>query len=437
MTDDTDSSEGPSNGGPSAGTVSRRKFLGAVGAVGAVSAGTAAVAIPLRASSGPETLGGASSSGTEPFFGIHQGGIVTSPQSHTYFATLDVTTNDRRHLTDLLRSWTTIAANLTSGRPAEPITRDLGRVEPDSGEAVDVGPARLTVNIGFGPGLFGLDGPDRFSLSDHWPIQLLELPTFPGDALTASTAGGDLTIHACADDPQVAFHAVRQLVRAGVAVTSLRWSQAGFNEATASLGTPRNLLGFKDGTSNPRTSAELADYVWAGPEAPAWMVGGTYLVMRRIRISLDDWDAQTLRSQELTIGRHKGTGAPLGRSGEFDPLDLRATDAAGRPVIPLDAHVRLASPQENWGTTMLRRSYSYSNSVTQPEEAGSGEASFDAGLLFACYQRDPRLTFVPIFRVLAEQDALSKFTTHTGSAIAAIPPAPSTAGRWIGQELFR
>jgi deferrochelatase/peroxidase EfeB len=437
MTDDTDSSEGTPTGAPSPGMVSRRKFLGAVSAVSA-GAGAAAVAIPLRITSGPEqSLGGVSSSGTEPFYGTHQGGIVTSPQSHTYFAALDVTTNDRRQLTDLLRSWTAIAANLTSGRPAQPITRDLGRVEPDSGEAVDVGPARLTVNIGFGPGLFGLDGPDRFSLSDRWPIQLLELPTFPGDALNASTAGGDLTIHACADDPQVAFHAVRQLVRAGVAVTSLRWSQAGFNEATASLGTPRNLLGFKDGTSNPSTSAELADFVWAGSEAPQWMVGGTYLVMRRIRISLEDWDAQTLRSQELTIGRHKDTGAPLGRPGEFDPLDLRSTDAAGRPVIPLDAHVRLASPQENWGTTMLRRSYSYSNSVTQPEESGSGEASFDAGLLFACYQRDPRLTFVPIFRVLAEQDALSKFTTHTGSAIAAIPPAPSTAGRWIGQELFR
>jgi deferrochelatase/peroxidase EfeB len=436
MTDETNSPEGPAAGTTGSGTVSRRKFLGAVSAASA-GAAAAAVAIPLGMSAGTEqTPDGAYSEGIEPFYGTHQGGIITSPQSHTYFAALDVTTNDRKQLTALLRRWTTMAANLATGGPAFPITRDLGHAEPDSGETANLGPARLTVNIGFGPGLFGVDGSDRFSLADRWPIQLADLPAFPGDALNASTAGGDLTIHACADDPQVAFHAVRQLVRAGATVTSLRWSQSGFNEAAASRGTPRNLLGFKDGTSNPRTSAELATFVWAGSEAPEWMVGGTYLVVRRIRVSLEHWDAQTLRTQELTIGRHKASGAPLGRSDEFDPLDLQTTDTAGRPVIPFDAHVRLASPQENWGATMLRRSYSYSNNATPPQGSGAGAASFDAGLLFASYQRDPRLTFLPIFRTLAEKDALSKFTTHTGSAIAAIPPAPSKAGRWIGQDLF-
>ena len=298
------------------------------------------------------------------------------------------------------------------------------------------GPGRLTVNVGFGPSLFGVNGLDRFRLAERWPIQLVDLPAFRGDALSASTAGGDLTIHACADDPQVAFHAVRQLVRAGGALTAVRWSQAGFNETDASRGTPRNLLGFKDGTSNPSTTAELAQFVWARSDAPAWMAGGTYLVMRRIRISLEQWDAQTLRSQELAVGRHKATGAPLGRSGEFDALDLRATNSTGGPVVPLDAHVRLASPQENWGATLLRRSYSYSNGVTPAQESGAGSPSFDAGLLFASYQNDPRLAFIPIFHALAEKDALSRFCTCTGSAIAAIPPAPSKAGRWIGQDLF-
>ena len=212
-----------------------------------------------------------------------------------------------RQLTDLLRKLDGHRGKPGVRQTRAPDHRDLGRAEPDSGEAVGLGPARLTVNIGFGPGLFGVDGPDRFSIADRWPIQLADLPAYPGDALHASTAGGDLTMHACADDPQVAFHAVRQLVRAGAAVTSLRWSQSGFNEADASHGTPRNLLGFKDGTSNPSTNAELAEFVWAGTEAPEWMVGGTYLVMRRIRVSLEHWDAQTLRSQERTIGRHKVT----------------------------------------------------------------------------------------------------------------------------------
>lgn len=440
MTDDADTSNGPSSVNPTPGTVSRRQFLGAasaLSAVGGACAGAAAVGIPLglTAETG-QSPDGSSSSGTEPFYGTHQGGIITPPQSHTYFAVLDVTTNDRRRLTDLLQGWTAIAANLTSGRPADPMTRDPGRTQPDSGEAVGLGPARLTLNVGFGPGLFGVDGLDRFSLADRWPIQLIDLPTFRGDALTASTTGGDLTVHACADDPQVAFHAVRQLVRAGGALTSIRWSQAGFNEADASRGTPRNLLGFKDGTSNPRTMAELDQFVWARSDAPEWMAGGTYVVMRRIRISLDQWDAQTLRSQERAVGRHKATGAPLGRSGEFDTLDLESADSAGRPVIPLDAHVRLASPQKNWGAALLRRSYSYTNGVAPPQESGSGPPSLDAGLLFASYQSDPRLAFIPIFHTLAEKDALSRFCTCTASAIAALPPAPSKEGRWIGQDLF-
>ena len=145
---------------------------------------------------------------------------------------------------------------------------------------------------------------------------------------------------------------------------------------------------------------------------------------------------QTGPSTIFAAGFHKATGAPLGRSEELDALDLRATDPTGRPVIPLDAHVRLASPQENWGATLLRRSYSYSNGVTPAQEPGSTPASFDAGLLFASYQNDPRLAFIPVFQALAEKDALSRFCTCTGSAIAAIPPAAARRGRWIGEDLF-
>jgi deferrochelatase/peroxidase EfeB len=442
MTDDTDTNDadGPEAGTPSSGTVSRRRFLGAASALSAVGGafvGAAAVGVPvgLSTQSGPARVRSPSGA-AEPFYGTHQGGISTTPQRHTYFAVLNLTTTDRERLTDLLRKWTATAADLTSGRPAPPLSGEPDAAEADSGEAVGLGPARLTVNVGFGPSLFGVNGRDRFQLADRWPVQLIDLPAFRGDALQDSTSGGDLTIHACADDPQVAFHAVRQLVRAGGPLTVVRWSQAGFNETDASPGTPRNLLGFKDGTSNPGTTAELAQFVWARSDAPVWMAGGTYLVMRRIRISLEQWDAQTLQSQERAVGRHKATGAPLGRSEEFDPLDLRATDRTGSPVIPLDAHVRLASPQENWGATLLRRSYSYSNGATPAQGPGAAPPSFDAGLLFASYQNDPRLAFIPIFRALSEKDALARFCTCTGSAIAAIPPAPSKEGHWIGEDLF-
>jgi deferrochelatase/peroxidase EfeB len=416
--------------------VSRRKFFGAVGGL---AAGAAVIGADAeRASSDAPQPGGMYQDGTESFYGVHQSGIITSPQSHTYFAALDVTTEYKRDVADLLQRWTNVAARLSTGRTAGPVTGDTDRIEPDSGEARGLGAARLTVNFGFGPTLFAKDGHDRFGLAHHQPYELAELPEFPGDQLTGSRTGGDLTIHACADDPQVAFHAVRQLARAADGIASIRWSQAGFNEAAASAGTPRNLMGFKDGTINPQSPAQLDQFVWVGYEGPDWMTGGTYLVIRRIRISLGHWDVQSLGTQEQVIGRYKMSGAPLGKSGEFDALDLGAKDGQGNPFIPVNSHVRLASPQENWGSMMLRRSYAYDDGMDISSEKGSpGQPPmFDAGLLFACYQRNPLLAFVAIFRKLAENDALSQFTTHTGSAIVAIPPAAAGPAEWVGQRLF-
>ncbi|MGO9560975.1 MAG: Dyp-type peroxidase, partial [Acidimicrobiales bacterium] len=335
--------------------------------------------------------------------------------------------------------WTAIAANLTAGRPAAPMTSDPSAVEPDSGETLGLGPARLTINFGFGPALFGVGAPDRLGLRSRWPEPLVNLPSFPGDDLVESRTGGDLTIHACADDPQVAFHAVRQLVRAAKGTASVRWSQAGFNEAAATTGTPRNLTGFKDGTANPTSQFDIEQFIWVGAEDQAWMVGGTYVVTRRIRIALDRWDASALEDQERAIGRSKVTGAPLGRSAEHDSLDLAARNADGTPVMPLDAHVRLASPDDNWGQMMLRRSYSYDDGVDMlaGRHPSQGEVpALDAGLFFVSYQRNPRLAFIPMFDKLSRHDALRHFTIHTGSAIAAIPPAASAPGDWVGRELL-
>jgi deferrochelatase/peroxidase EfeB len=434
MTDD-DAPEEPADAQRS--RVSRRNFLGAAG--GLVAGAALVGARDQLTSHKAATVRNTDSDSVEPFYGLHQGGITTRPQSHTYFAALDVTTDRRSELAALLQSWTAVAANLTSGRTAAPLVTDVAAVEPDSGEAVGLGPARLTTNFGFGPGLFGRGAPDRFGLAKDWPVWLIDLPAFPGDELIESKTGGDLTIHACADDPQVAFHAVRQLVRAADGVATIRWSQAGFNEASASTGTPRNLMGFKDGTINPRTGAELDRFVWVGHEGPDWLTGGTYLVVRRVRISFNQWDAEPLGSQERVIGRHKVSGAPLGKSNEFDELDLEAAYANGNLVIPYDSHVRLASPQENWGEMMLRRSYAYNDGVdplVERRPPGGLAATLDAGLFFAAYQRNPRLVFIPIFQRMAELDALREFTTHTGSAVVAIPPAAARPGHWVGQQLF-
>lgn len=421
--------------------ISRRGFLGAAGGLVA-GAALAGAERELTSHSTPTLLGAggrADSDNIVPFYGTHQGGISTPPQSHTYFAALDVITDERREVATLMQRWTAVAAKLCSGHSAGPTGADAAGVEPDSGETLDFGPARLTVNFGFGPALFGLCGADRFGLASNWPMPLVPLPKFPGDQLIASKTGGELTVHACADDPQVAFHAVRQLVRIARGVASIRWAQAGFNEILSSRGTPRNLMGFKDGTMNV-TDAEMDEFVWAGgDEDQAWMRGGTYLVVRRIRMSLEHWDTQSLGTQERVIGRHKLSGAPLGKSNEFAPLDLEATDSNGQPVIPLDSHVRLCSPEDNWGQMMLRRSYAYNDGADPFLERGSPgvpRQTLDAGLFFVAYQQNPRLAFIPIFQKLAERDALNQFATHTGSAVVAIPPAAAHPGSWVGQQLL-
>jgi deferrochelatase/peroxidase EfeB len=417
------------------GLLSRRRLLGVgLGAAGGLGAGVAlpGVGSVLDAGTNGETrLSGASGDAVEPFYGLHQGGVTTPPQRHTQFASFDVITDDRSELAALLRRWTLMGAKLAAGRLVGPVgATDIA--DADSGEAVGLGPARLTVNVGLGPGLFGIGRPDRFGFRAQWPSPLVELPAFPGDRLTTSTKGGDLSVQVCADDPQVAFHALRQMARTAGGTATLRWSQGGFNDQSLTGGVPRDLLGFKDGTVNLRTEREMDTFVWVGSEGPDWMVGGTYVVVRRISIAIERWDAQPLAIQERVVGRHKTSGAPLGATRPSAPLDLDARDSRGQPVIPLDAHVRLASPQTNWGQRMFRRSYSYDNGL----RSTPGGPMLDAGLLFVVYQRNPRVAFIPIFHHLARHDALNAFTTHTASVIAALPRAPRGPGDWIARQLF-
>lgn len=416
--------------------MSRRGFLGATGGLLAGSAVAGAGGAPSEGGTArPPLPAGHAPADAVPFYGPRQGGIVTPPQRHGCFAAFDLAIDHRRDLVSLLQRWTRIAADLCAGRPSGRLTGDLDAVEPDSGAALGLGPSRLTINVGFGPSLFGVGGPDRFGLRSRWPMALVEVPPLPGDEVEPRCAGGDLTVHACADDPQVAFHTVRQLTRAAAGIAAVRWAQAGFNESMAAAGTPRNLTGFKDGTANPTTDAQLDEFVWVGVgQDQEWMRGGTYVVARRIRILLEAWDAEPLGAQQKVIGRYKRSGAPLGRTSEHDPLDLDTTDAAGEPVIPRDAHVRLASPQDNWGQMLLRRSYSYDDGVRPLRGAAGG--GLDAGLFFVAYQQNPRLAAIPILAKLARHDALRRFTVHTASAVAALPPGVPGPGHWIGEQLF-
>jgi len=403
------------------------------------------------AMSGPAEGTAAEPGRTEPFYGAHQSGITSGTQGHTILAAFDLAADsDREDILALLQDWTSLAAALTTGgavsipalQTSSPERADVVEDSPrtDSLEADGLGPQRLTLAVGFGRSFFrSADGSGRFGLGMRLPPALVELPQFEGDALDRTQSDGDLLVHACADDLQVAFHALRSLDRVAPGIATLRWTQAGFSPGDGG-GTPRNLLGFKDGTmnSNLHPPGDLEATLWAGPEGPAWMHGGTYLVYRRIRMKLESWDSLERGEQEQIIGRRKVDGAPLGQPDEFSPLDLSGLDAKGNWWIPPTSHVRVASPEVNDGALIVRRSFSYVNGTTS-EDSSSGPSQaleYDAGSLFLGYQKDPRTSFVPIYSKLSLVDELRRFTTHTASAVFALPPGASGRGDWLGRRLF-
>ena len=191
-------------------------------------------------------------------------------------------------------------------------------------------------------------------------------------------------------------------------------------------------MGFKDGTHNIKSeeSQALDEHVWVGAEGEQpWMRGGSYLVTRRIQMLLESWDRDRLADQEAVIGRVKSTGAPLTGRKEHDHLDFAAKDGEGRPVIGMDAHVRLAHPDQNNGLRILRRGYSFTDG-TRPDTG-----QLDAGLFFIAFQQDPRKQFVPLQLKLAQNDALNEYVRHAAGAVFAIPPGIRSGG-WLGETLF-
>jgi deferrochelatase/peroxidase EfeB len=419
--------------------LSRRRLLGLAGAgtAGMLAAGAAGAVVGHATDVDTGSPSGPAPDDAVPFTGRHQAGIVTPAQDRLHFVAFDVTTGRRDELVAMLKAWTEAARRMTAGKDAGPAGAvDGDRYAPpdDTGEAVGLPASGLTLTIGFGPTLFTTaGGADRFGLAARRPAPLAELPSFPGDQLDPARSGGDLCIQACADDPQVAVHAVRNLVRLGAGVVGVRWSQLGFGRTSSTStgqSTPRNLFGFKDGTNNLKAEndAALDRFVWVGDgdSGADWLAGGSYLVARRIRMLIEPWDTSTLDEQQQTIGRTKGVGAPLGQRAEFDPVDV-AKQVDGRPAIPPTSHVFLAHPA-NAGTAILRRGYSF-------VDGSDGLGRLDAGLFFLAYQRDPEAGFVQVQRNL-RTDAMNEYIRHTSSAVFACPPGLRDDADWWGRTLF-
>ena len=395
--------------------VSRRSLLvGGAAVVGAAGASAWAATEAIR-SEQPATFGAE----MVPFFGTHQAGIATPPQSNATFVGLDLVPDDKRAARDVLlavlKLWTADAQRLTQGSAA------LADTEPELAQR----PARLTVTVGFGPTLFDRIGFDRLRPPSAHPI-----PAMPTDRLEPRWGATDLMLQICADDPVVVAHATRVLVKNVRDLTTQRWRQLGFRTARSAEPdgmTGRNLMGQVDGTVNPVPgTTDFDQVVWSDGGAQPWMAGGTMMVIRRIQMHLDAWDVLDRASKELAVGRRLDNGAPLTGEKESDPVDVTIL-RDGIPVIPPNAHAALAHPQQP-EERLLRRPYNYDDAPSPGEVSNSG-------LIFVSYQRDIDRQFLPIQQRLAKSDAMNRWITAIGSAVYVIPPGIQP-GEFLGGQLF-
>ena len=345
------------------------------------------------------------------FYGEHQAGITTPMQKNIYFVVLDLHSTDKEEVIQMFKDWTDYSSKLVDGELVKKDGSNALLPPSDTGETVGLNPYRLTLTFGV-----SADFLKKMGLEKKRPKEFRDLPPFPKEQLQEKYTGGDIVIQACADDEQVAFHAVRNLVRKARNTVTMKWSQSGFAAIGDRMSTPRNLFGFKDGTANVTKEKDFDKVIWT--DSDDWMKGGTYMAVRRIQMFLETWDRTNLQEQENTFGRYKESGAPFGKKDEFDEVDL--------DLLPVDSHVRLAKEVNK---PIYRRSYSYSDGIV--EKTGQ----FDTGLLFLAFQKNPD-NFVKVQTNLGAQDKMNEYVTHIGSGLFACF-AGVKKGEYLGQKLFK
>ncbi|ABV09752.1 putative deferrochelatase/peroxidase EfeN precursor [Streptococcus gordonii] len=344
------------------------------------------------------------------FYGEHQAGITTPMQKNIYFVVLDLHSTDKEEVIQMFKDWTDYSSKLVDGELVKKNGSNALLPPSDTGETVGLNPYRLTLTFGV-----SADFLKKMGLEKKRPKEFRDLPPFPKEQLQEKYTGGDIVIQACADDEQVAFHAVRNLVRKARNTVTMKWSQSGFAAIGDRMSTPRNLFGFKDGTANVTKEKDFDKVIWT--DSDDWMKGGTYMAVRRIQMFLETWDRTNLQEQENTFGRYKESGAPFGKKDEFDEVDL--------DLLPVDSHVRLAKEVNK---PIYRRSYSYSDGIV--DKTGQ----FDTGLLFLAFQKNPD-SFVKVQTNLGAQDKMNEYVTHIGSGLFACF-AGVKKGEYLGQKLF-
>ncbi|KAB2328731.1 deferrochelatase/peroxidase EfeB [Cytobacillus depressus] len=354
-----------------------------------------------------------------PFYGEHQAGIDTPQQDYMYIAALHLITDHKQEIIKLFKEWTNLSEALSKGSVKTASSSNDFLPPADTGESEDLTSSNLTITFGLGPTFFMKNGVDRFGIANQKPKYLKDIPLMPRDAIQEPFVEGDICIQVCADNQQVAFHAIRNLMKASNGVAEIAWMQSGFlNKADGK--TPRNLFGFKDGTANPDNNDKksLNEIVWADQDEPGWMKNGTYMAFRKILMTLEIWDRTSLKSQEDTFGRKKMSGAAYGRVNEHDSVDLSQ--------LPANSHVRLAKES---GQQIFRRAYSYTDGIDQT----TGHMS--AGLAFISFQKNPEVQLIPMLKKLSQVDLLNEYTKHIGSAMFAIPGGINQ-GEYLAKNLL-
>ena len=390
--------------------IDRREFLKKAGIGGAGLALGVSGASAFFANQAKEDKKFADGEEEISFYGEHQAGITTPMQKNIYFVVLDLHTTDRETIIQLFKDWTAYSEKLVDGELVKKDNSNALLPPTDTGETVGLNPYRLTLTFGVSASFL-----KKMGLSDKRPKAFRDLPPFPKEQLKEKYTGGDIVIQACADDEQVAFHAVRNLIRKGRNAITMKWSQSGFAAIGDRMSTPRNLFGFKDGTANVTKEKDFDKVIWC--DSKDWMQGGSYMAVRRIQMFLETWDRTNLQEQENTFGRYKESGAPFGKKDEFDEVDL--------DLLPEDSHVRLAKGVDK---PIYRRSFSYSDGIDETT------GQFDTGLLFLSFQKDPD-SFVKVQTNLGAQDKMNEYITHVGSGLFACFGGVKK-GEYLGQKLF-